>query len=382
MNVILPKTLLAERIAFLERVIPSRSSNPLLTYLGLAAEREALVLFGSNGEVDLEVRFSAQVAGEGQYLVPSQPFFQLVRSLPGETVELNLGTELLLSSGRFSTRLGLASPEGYPELLFPDPETSGSGIFTQQADLSAEELQRALVHVRYAASSEEYRAIFRGVQLEFSERGLRAVASDGYRLALFDLPRPQPFTKKVVVPARSVDEVVRVLKGAGVGEAVLALGPGTLGLAVRQGGQGVLRLAVRLMEGEFPDYERVIPKEFPLKAVLEVEPFREALKRVSVLADKQNHRVDLLFQEGRALLSAEGDYGKGQEEVPVNLEGTPMGLAYNARYLLEALAPLSGQVGQPQEGHVQLLFSGPSSPTLIRPLGEGGYRAVVVPLRV
>jgi len=107
---------------------------------------------------------------------------------------------------------------------------------------------------------------------------------------------------------------------------------------------------------------------------LDVEPFREALKRVSVLADKQNHRVDLFLEEGRALLSAEGDYGKGQEEIFVYLEGAPMSLAYNARYLLEALAPLSGRA--------ELGFSGPTSPTLVRPLEEGGYQAVVVPLRV
>jgi len=372
MRVNLPKNLLAEKMALLERVIPSRSANPLLTYLGLAAEEGALLLFGSNGEVDLEVRLPADLEGEGRYLVPSQPFFQLVRSLPGEAVELALESDLSLSSGRFSTRLALAPTEGYPELLFPDLEEK-EGSFSQRAKFLTEELQRALAQVRYAASNEEYRAIFRGVQLEFSERGFRTVASDGYRLALFDLPKSQPFAKKAVVPARSVDELVRVLRSAEGGEVVLALGPGTLGLAMPQE-EGVLRMAVRLMEGEFPDYERVIPKDFPLRASLEVEPFREALKRVSVLADKQNHRVDLFLEEERALLSAEGDYGKGQEEVSVSLEGAPMSLAYNARYLLEALAPLSGQA--------ELLFSGPTSPTLVRPLGEGGYQAVVVPLRV
>lgn len=390
MHVIIPKNLLAEGISLLERVIPSRSFNPLLTYLGLSAGPGALLLFGSNGEVDLEVRLPAQVSGEGRYLVPSQPFFSLVRSLPGEAVELSLGgslppggeplggqgtPQLSLSSGRFATRLSAAPTEGYPDLLFPNPEGGeGDEVFPDRVLLPVEELLKVLAHVRYAASNEEYRAIFRGVQLEFSERGLRAVASDGYRLALFDLERPQPFARKAVVPARSVDEMVRVLRSAGPGEAGLALGPGVLALEVRQGGEGALRMAVRLMEGEFPDYERVIPREFPSRVALEVEPFREALRRVSVLADRQNHRVDLLLDEGRALLSAEGDYGRGQEEVPVGLEGAPMGLAYNARYLLEALGPLTGSA--------ELLLSGPKSPSLIRPLGGGGYQAVVVPLRV
>lgn len=382
MKVRIPKNLLTEHVALLERVIPTRSSNPLFTYLGLALSPGILTLFGTNGEVDLEVRLELPTEGEGRFLVPAQPFFQLVRSLPGDQVELAFGTELFLSSGSFSTRLSLAPDEGYPDLFFPSHE-GPSEPYPLQTLLSVEELHRALSHVRYAASNEEYRAIFRGVQLEFSEKGLRSVASDGYRLALYGLAKPQPFSKKAVVPARSVDEMVRVLKAMGEGEVALALGPGILGLAT--GGlagspQGQVRMAVRLMEGEFPDYERVIPKEFPLKATFEVEALREALRRVSVLADRQNHRVDLMFEEGRALLSSEGDYGKGREEIPVRLEGTPLAVAYNARYLLEALSPLSGEAS--------LFLSGPTSPSLLRPLevsasapGEG-YQAVVVPLRV
>lgn len=387
MKVTIPKNLLTEHVSLLERVIPTRSSNPLFTYLGLALSPEALVLFGTNGEVDLEVRLDLQSEGEGRFLVPAQPFFQLVKSLPGDQVELSFAGELSLSSGSFSTRLSLAPDEGYPDLFFPEPQ-GPSEPYPLQTLLSVEELSRALSHVRYAASNEEYRAIFRGVQLEFSEKGLRSVASDGYRLALYGLARPQPFTKKAVVPARSVDEMVRVLKGVGEGRVALALGPGILGLATETladspGRQ--LRMAVRLMEGEFPDYERVVPKEFPSKATFEVEAFREALRRVSVLADRQNHRVDLLFEAAspsgghrgdRVLFSAEGDYGKGQEEIPVRLEGTPLAVAYNARYLLEALSPLAGQA--------TLFLSGPTSPSLLRPACLEGeeYQAVVVPLRV
>ena len=299
MNITVPKKLLSDQLSLLERIVPSRSANPLYTYLGLYAEEGALILFGTNGEVDLEVRLPAEA-----------------QSLPRELV-------------------------------------------------------KALTHVRYAASNEEYRAIFRGVQLEFSPQGFRAVASDGYRLALYDLPLPQGFQAKAVVPARSVDEMVRVLKGADGAEADLALGEGVLALAL-EGGSGV-RMALRLMEGEFPDYQRVIPQEFALRVQVEGEALREAVRRVSVLSDRQNHRVDLLLEEGRILLSAEGDYGKGQEEVPAQVEGPGMAVAYNARYLLEALAPVGDRA--------HLGISGPTSPSLIWGDGEG-YRAVVVPLRV
>ena len=375
MNITVPKKLLSDQLSLLERIVPSRSANPLYTYLGLYAEEGALILFGTNGEVDLEVRLPAEAQSLPRVLVPAQPFFQLVRSLPGDLVALGLASEpgqggqLVLSSGRFRTRLSLAPAEGYPELLVPEGEDKGA--FPLRTRMPSGELVKALTHVRYAASNEEYRAIFRGVQLEFSPQGFRAVASDGYRLALYDLPLPQGFQAKAVVPARSVDEMVRVLKGADGAEADLALGEGVLALAL-EGGSGV-RMALRLMEGEFPDYQRVIPQEFALRVQVEGEALREAVRRVSVLSDRQNHRVELLLEEGRILLSAEGDYGKGQEEVPAQVEGPGMAVAYNARYLLEALAPVGDRA--------HLGISGPTSPSLIWGDGEG-YRAVVVPLRV
>ena len=375
MNITVPKKLLSDQLSLLERIVPSRSANPLYTYLGLYAEEGALILFGTNGEVDLEVRLPAEAQSLPRVLVPAQPFFQLVRSLPGDLVALGLASEpgqggqLELSSGRFRTRLSLAPAEGYPELLVPEGEDKGA--FPLRTRMPSGGRVKALTHVRYAASNEEYRAIFRGVQLEFSPQGFRAVASDGYRLALYDLPLPQGFQAKAVVPARSVDEMVRVLKGADGAEADLALGEGVLALAL-EGGSGV-RMALRLMEGEFPDYQRVIPQEFALRVQVEGEALREAVRRVSVLSDRQNHRVDLLLEEGRILLSAEGDYGKGQEEVPAQVEGPGMAVAYNARYLLEALAPVGDRA--------HLGISGPTSPSLIWGDGEG-YRAVVVPLRV
>ena len=216
MNITVPKKLLSDQLSLLERIVPSRSANPLYTYLGLYAEEGALILFGTNGEVDLEVRLPAEAQSLPRVLVPAQPFFQLVRSLPGDLVALGLASEpgqggqLELSSGRFRTRLSLAPAEGYPELLVPEGEDKGA--FPLRTRMPSGELVKALTHVRYAASNEEYRAIFRGVQLEFSPQGFRAVASDGYRLALYDLPLPQGFQAKAVVPARSVDEMVRVLK--------------------------------------------------------------------------------------------------------------------------------------------------------------------------
>jgi len=282
-----------------------------------------------------------------------------VRNLPGELVELQLTNQLELSSGAFRTHLATTQMEGYPELQF--------AVGTET--MAAARLAHALSRVRYAASNEEYRAIFRGVQLEFTLQGLRAVASDGYRLARYDIPMSLQTERKLVVPARSADELVRVFKDQ----------EEELGLAVQDGslhlvGKSV-RMSLKLMEGEFPDYGRVIPSNFVLEAVLGATELRESIKRVALLADRNNHRVDLIFNDGHLEIAAEGDQGQGREELEVQMEGDPqLVVAYNANYLIDALAPL--------EGGVRLRFSGPTSPSSLQAVEDTGYLAVVVPLRV
>ena len=361
MQIRLPKRSFSEALAVLDRVVPTRASNVVLTQLWIEARPEGVLLRGSNGEIDLEILVPAEVDGEGVRLVPGQLLGQVVRNLPGELVEMAAeGGELLIESGSFSTRLATASADDYPQFSFAAAE---------MLRLPAQELARAIQRVRYAASNEDYRAIFRGVQLELHPGRLRAVASDGFRLALYDLPMPLEREARLVVPARSADEIVKVLERV-EGEVALGVEGAHLSLA----GAG-FRLAAALMEGEFPDYERVIPSEFPLEARVAAPALRDSLKRVKVLADRNNHRVDLVFSGGSLEVVAAGDLGRGSERLEAEVpEDAEMLLAYNAEYLLDALGPV------PQTA--RLRFSGPASASVVQDEDDAGYLAVVVPLRV
>ena len=361
MDVRLPKRSFSEALTILERVIPTRSSNPVLTQLWIEARPTGLLLRGSNGEIDLELLVPAEVSGENARLVPGQLIGQVVRNLPGELVEMALdGTELTLESGSFSTRLATSDTSEYPRFDFSAQEL---------VNLPATELARAVQRVRYAASNEDYRAIFRGVQIELHPGRLRAVASDGFRLALYDLSSSLDANKRFVVPARSADEMVKVLERA----------EGNVGLGV-EGGHLILtaegfRMAAALMEGEFPDYERVIPENFIFDCRVAAAGLRDSLKRVKVLADRNNHRVDLVFSGGSLQVVAEGELGRGLERLEVEAPSdAEMALAYNAGYLLDALGPISGTA--------RLRFSGAASASVIQDVDDEGYLAVVVPLRV
>jgi DNA polymerase-3 subunit beta len=355
---------LKKALALLKTVVPSKSSNPLHTYVYLEAKDGTLSLRGTNGEVDLELSLPAQTDGEGQTLVPGEVFFKLSEETSGERVALELQeARLHLGAKTFRADLRVAPTAGYPEFVFPK---EGEGI-----PLPAEAFLRGAAGVQYAASREEYRAIFRSVQLELKEGGLRFVATDGYRLALYDLAHPVPFEKTVVVPVLSLGKVLHILESVQAKEVALRFAPGVLGLEVL-GETFPTRVAVRLMEGTLPNYEHAIPKEFAAQVLVETQALKGALERLEVLTDKENRRLDFVLGEGHLHVSAKSESGEGEEEVPAQVEGT-LEFSVNARYLLEAL---------PKAERVLIRLSGPVSPMVVAPGDGGGYRAVLVPLRV
>ena len=355
------KRTLAEAAGVLERIAPTKPSQPALAHIYLEAFEKGLRLRATSGEVDLELWVPAEVEGEGVALVPATLFGQLVRSLPAEYAELQLSTEgLAIEGGSFATRIAVADPETFP----PFPEVPGP-----EGEVSAEALAKSLSRVRYAAAQEEYRAIFRGIQLELAPERLRAVATDGFRLALFDAPEGVAIGAKFVLPARSADELVRLIKETDT-PLRLAVGEGKLKVEGER-----FRAAISLMEGTFPDYQRVIPAQFAIEAVVPAEAFRQAIERLRVLADRQTERVDLAFAEGVIELAAEGEYGRGKETLPAEVRGElPLIAAFNAHYLADALKGLKGAV--------RFKLSGSQTPSVIESDEEPGYLAVVVPLRV
>lgn len=360
MKVQVSKKALAERFAHVERIVPARSSNPGLNLVRIDLGDDQLRFVGSNLDLDVRTALPADVSGEGAVAVPAHVFGQVVRALPGEDVALEVeDRELAITSGSFGTRLQLADLDSAPNPAFADAHA---------AELPGSALAAALGQVRYAAAVAEYQAIFRGVKLELSDEGTRAVATDGFRLAYFDLDAVSGLDAEIVVPARSVDEIVRLLEDEPV---KLQVGEGSLSLA-----SGAFEVNAKLMEGSFPDYRRVIPANFPVVVTLPAQALAESVTRVAVMADKTaNNRVDLFIRDGTMQITAEGSYGRSQEAMEVSQEGSDaeIALAYNARYLTDALGPLTGDL--------RLSLSGPTSPSLLTEPSDPHYLAMVVPLR-
>ncbi len=362
MKVHLSTKALASTLAHLERVIPPRSSNPGLSSLLVRLTSDQLILSGTNLEIDLEAFLTADATGaEGSWAIPAQVFGQVVRALPAETVDLTFeDRELRVSSGPFDTKLQLTDPSQTPLLDFPAEFP---------ASLPSELLARILTNVRYAAAVNDYQAVFRGIRLELHEGHTRAVASDGFRLAWSHAEESSGLDADVILPARAVEELARLLGESGTAE--LALTEGQLSLRTSQ-----YRMNIKLMEGNFPDYNRIIPKNIALDIQAVASELQQAVSRVAVLSDPgSNNRIDVFLDGDSATITAEGGYGGAKEIVGISQsqgEGQ-LALSFNARYLLEAIKPLSGDIS--------LSFSGTTTPTIVKGIADPGYLAMIVPLK-
>ncbi len=210
--------------------------------------------------------------------------------------------------------------------------------------------------------------------MEFSNTILRLVATDGYRLALYDLPQAAPFQERVVVPAEGLTKALQVLEATEAEETAIRLAPGVVGL--KAGGQALsARVGLRLLEGTFPEYGGVIPKDFVAQILVRTAALREAVRRLEVLAaNEDNRRLDFSLREGSLRITAKGTQAEAEEEVPAQVEGGGLlpEFSLNARYLLEAL---------PEDGETLIRLSGKTTPLLVSQAGRGDYRAVLVPLR-
>jgi DNA polymerase-3 subunit beta len=364
------KALLRKALGALAKVVPSQHHNPLLTYVRLEARGGSLSLSGSDGVVDLEVSLPAEAQEEGVLLAPGEVLFGLAENTPEEAVELEVGENHLLSwrAGGFKAEVRVASAEGYPELLFPD---GGPEVL-----LPRKEFAKAVARVRHAIGRGSVLDAFRGILMEFGEAGVRLVAADGYRLALYDLAEPAPFEGRVLVLGESLFKALQALEIADGEEVVLRPLDRFLGLEA-EGEALSVRTALRLMGGTFPSYGHVFPREFAGEFVVETKAFREALRRLEVLADEGNHRLDFVvergpLEEGFLRISAKGDGKEAEEEVPAEVRGE-LEFSVNARYLLEAL---------PDEERTLVRLSGKTTPMVVSPAGGGGYQAVIVPLKV
>jgi len=349
--------------------IPTRTTLPVLSNILIEADGEGARMSGTDLDIAVSLRVPADVEEPGALTVPAKKLQELARELPEQPARVSTkGDRLELACGRATFRLN-----GMPKDEFP---TFPSVDFSKSWRVSGKVLHQLIHHTAYAVSTEESRPILNGMLWQLGEREMRMVATNGHRLARMAVPTtgPTPPATDLIVPPKAMAQVQRLF--GETSEIEVARSENHLGF--REGGTQVF---TRLIEGPYPNYEQVIPRDNDKIAIADKAALTQALRRMAVVASEQTHRVRLSFRPGLVRFTVETpDLGEAQEELEIDYTGEPLDIGFNAAYLLEVLRYMPSDT-------VRLTFKAPERAATIEPLAAEGeevpdYLCLVMPLRL
>jgi DNA polymerase-3 subunit beta len=349
-------------VATAQRTVASRSGAlPVLQDLRMTATDDGLELIGSDLEITNRVQVPADVEEHGVAVIPKL-LGEIVRKLePGPVTVSVTGDEAVITAGRFSTSLRLKPAEDYPRLAPPD----GAGVRVDAAAFAA-----ALRQVVRAASKDDLRPILTGVLLTAHGSGLRLVATDSYRLAVRDLAGVSMLEagQRVLVAAKGLMEVQRL---AGDGEIEVVLRERDVVFRTSRA-----EVTARLIEGDFPNYEQLIPSGYPNRLTVAREPFLEALDRVQIVGQsRDNAAVRLAMSaDGLELSMSAQDVGSAHETLDAKFEGGELTAAFNPAFLRDGVEAVEG-------GEVALETIDPLKPATLHAAEGGEFLYLLMPVR-
>jgi DNA polymerase-3 subunit beta len=364
--------MLHEALQHVSRVVSGRTTLPILSNVLLEATGDKLRMVAYDMEIGAQSAISVQTETEGSLTVPARLLGEVVAGLPDATVEMKSEDRSILglSCGRSQYTIHGLPAEEYPAL----PEVPGDiGFAITQAAMR--DLVRSTI---FAASTDETRAILTGVLLKRDEGGVRMVATDSYRLAVKTAPAGTVREEQgkaewqLIVPARALQELSRLLDPANE-ETLVKVNAGEQQIRFEV---GPYILISRLIEGQFPNYERVIPSEAGRRIRVNREDLQGAIRRAAIVARAEASKLVFRTQEGVLTITAEsGDVGRAREELAAEVEGEELEIAFNAEYLTDVLGVMGSDA-------VIWEMTGSLSQGLLKGADDPDYLYVVMPMQL
>lgn len=374
MKLTIDKAELLRALGRIQAIVEKRNSMPILANVLLETEDEGdsgwLCLSATDLEVGIRGRHRASIASSGGLTASAKKFFEIVRELPDEPVQLEAtaNSYLDIRCARSHFTLAGTAAEEYPTLPSFSPE--------KMIPVPAATLSGMIERTMYASSLDETRYNLNGVYLEVLQDSgkVRMVATDGHRLAVVDrtfATDASGLASGVIMPRKGLTELKRLLDEDDSVDVELGF-EGNSGLARR----GEVTLMMRLIEGEFPNYHQVIPKEMGAELVLSAERLIQALRRVVLLSSERSHAVKLELTEGQLVVSSNNpDLGDASDEFDVDYSGEKISIGFNARYLLDALGAIHAK-------EIRMGVQSDLFPVQVIPTNDEETLAVVMPMRL
>ena len=359
---------LQDALAAVTASVPAKTTLPVLANILVETTDQGIRLSGTDLDMAVSTEVAADVETEGAITIPAKKLAEIVRELPSAPVKVAAVGEqkVTLECGRSRFRL-----LGLPRDEFPSfPAVN----FAESWRIRSGELQKLITHTAFAASTEESRPILNGVLWELRPDLMRMVATNGHRLAKMELPISSAGAPSgdLIVPPKALEQIRRLFPAAE--ELEIARGDNHLGFR-----SPVTAVFTRLIEGPYPNYEQVIPKDNDRIALADKNDLFQSLKRMSVIASDQTHRIRMSFNAGMLKFSVQTpDLGEAQDELPISFEGDPLEIGFNASYLLEILRYVPTD-------EVRMTFKAPERAATVEPVGwedEAKFTCLLMPLRL
>jgi DNA polymerase III subunit beta len=364
MEVVIDRDAFLKGLQMVQNIVEPRQTLPILANVLLEAEGESVRMTATDLEVGARVSVPAKVGGKGAITVSARKLAEIVKELPAAAVALKVTENVTVSlrCGGATYRLVGLAPDDFPPVVPASPQS--------WVTLEAKILREMLTQTSFAVSHDETRYALNGVLFVFQGKDVRMVATDGHRLALSTRSLGKAIAGATgIVPRKAVTEILRVL---GASEEVQ--------IAITEN-QFVLQMpnfvmTARLIEGQFPNYDAVIPRTHPGRLAAPRSSLSAALRRVAVMAEERNKPVKLALSPASLKVTASSqELGEAEEILEVEYAGEEMVIGFNSRYLLEAMAALD-------KDQVTFEIKDAQSPGVIKSVEDEGYCCVIMPMRI
>ncbi|HZP56918.1 MAG TPA: DNA polymerase III subunit beta [Dehalococcoidia bacterium] len=366
---------LARGLGIVGRAVAVRSTLPITSNVLIATDHGRIKLAATNLDIALSCWIGGQIEEEGAITVPSRLLTDFVNSLPAEKIELSVSPrakQVKLVCARNAATIGGMDADDFP----PIPAVDDGATL----EIDPKLLREAITQVVFSAASDDSRPVLTGVDVVVDGDQLTLAAADGFRLAVRKLQLKKKVSERqeVIVPARALGELNRLLQDQEDAVRMTFNANRTQVLFQLKD----VELVAQLIQGTFPDYSRLIPKEWGSRAVVEVRDFLQETKIASIFARDGSGIVRITFEAGAegtpghmTIAARAEEIGDNQGELDAQVDGEPAKIAFNGRYLQDVLQVLDG-------GRVALETTGPSQPGVIRPVDNDSYVHVVMPMFV
>lgn len=367
MEISIPRSHLHQALSAVTAALPAKTTLPVLSNVLIEAEKDALTISATDLDISIRTTLPASVAKSGSLTVPGKKLQDIVRLLPDQPVRISSRRDqATVECGKSKLTLNGMPAEEFPGLQVVD--------YDGGATLGGDLLSILIARTLFAVSTEESRPILNAVLWEITRQGMTLVATNGHRLARASAPMGGDQPQHYIVPPAAFKHVDRLFKG----EEKVTIGKSGNVLGFRA---GPTEIHARLIDGQYPNYNQVIPKGYDRFAVLNRAAFEQAVRRMAVVANSDSKRIRIGFSGDAATLSVlTPDLGEGKDLVSAHVQGDAIEIGFNAAYLLEVLSRI------PTED-VRISFASPERATVVEPVDEKGdvmddYLCIVMPLRL